>query len=88
MAEITIYCDAEYCRHNEDGFCWADRVCINENGECTEVVKCAEPKCGRWIDAREQCGSFMCSECEYQSVAKYNFCPNCGARMEMGNENG
>ena len=42
MAEITIYCDAEYCKNNEDGFCWADRICINENGECTEVVKCAE----------------------------------------------
>ena len=39
MAETTIYCDAEYCKNNEDGFCWADRVHINENGECTEVVK-------------------------------------------------
>ena len=46
MAEITIYCDAEYCRHNEDGFCWADRVFINENGECTEVVKCEENENG------------------------------------------
>ena len=38
MAEITIYCDNELCGYNEDGFCWADRVCINANGECTEVV--------------------------------------------------
>ena len=46
MAEITIYCDAEYCRHNEDGFCLAGRVHINENGECTEVVKFAENENG------------------------------------------
>ena len=48
----------------------------------------AEPKRGRWIDAREQCDSFVCSECEYQSMAKHNFCPHCGAKMDGGAENG
>ena len=43
---------------------------------------------GRWIDAREQCGSFVCSKCEYQSMAKYNYCPDCGAKMNGGAENG
>ena len=42
----------------------------------------AEPKHGRWIDAREQCGDFVCSKCEYQSRSEYNFCPNCGAEMK------
>ena len=46
----------------------------------------AEPKRGRWIDAREQCGSFVCSECEYQSKAQYKFCPNCGADMKNKEE--
>lgn len=34
MAEITIYCDAEYCRNNEDGFCWADKLHLDSNGVC------------------------------------------------------
>ena len=43
---------------------------------------------GRWIDAREQCGSYVCSKCDYQSIAQYNFCPHCGAKMDGGAENG
>lgn len=35
----------------------------------------------KWIDAREQCGSFVCPKCEYQSKSQYNFCPECGRDM-------
>lgn len=39
-------------------------------------------KTGRWIDAREQCGEFMCSNCEFLCCTnQYNYCPNCGAIM-------
>ena len=34
-----------------------------------------------WIDAREQCGSFVCKKCKYQSKAQYKFCPECGLDM-------
>ena len=42
---------------------------------------------GRWIDAREYCGDYMCSNCEtLYSTNKFNFCPNCGAKMDGGAE--
>ena len=38
---------------------------------------------GRWIDAREYCGDYMCSNCEsLYGTNKFNYCPNCGAKME------
>ena len=52
----------------------------------------AEPKTGRWI-TRGDC--IDCSECRnarwsrtpYEDLVKhFNYCPNCGARMESGNE--
>lgn len=39
---------------------------------------------GRWIDAREHCGAFVCSGCEHQSVSLYGYCPSCGAKMDGG----
>ena len=37
----------------------------------------------RWIDAREYCGDFMCSNCDaLYGTNKFNYCPNCGARMD------
>lgn len=48
----------------------------------------AEPvRHGRWIDAREYCGDYMCSNCEaLYSTNKFNYCPNCGAKMDGGTE--
>lgn len=43
---------------------------------------------GRWIDAREYCGDYMCSNCEaLYGTNKFNYCPNCGAKMDGGNQN-
>lgn len=42
-----------------------------------------EQKKGKWIDAREYCSEFMCSNCHRLNRNNtYNFCPDCGARME------
>lgn len=39
---------------------------------------------GRWIDVREYCGDYMCSNCEtLYSTNKFNYCPNCGAKMDL-----
>lgn len=44
---------------------------------------------GRWIDAREYCGDYLCSNCEaLYGTNKFNYCPKCGAKMDGGDEDG
>jgi hypothetical protein len=39
-------------------------------------------KRGEWLDTREFCGDYMCSNCDaLYGTNKFNFCPNCGADM-------
>lgn len=53
-----------------------------------ELGKLDAVKHGRWI---EKTGRAMCSicadECWADGVMEYNYCPNCGAKMD-GEENG
>ena len=36
-----------------------------------------------WVDVRDYCGDYMCSNCKELSRTKtYNYCPNCGAKMD------
>lgn len=49
-----------------------------------EQIESKSCRIGRWIDAREHCDAFVCSECEHQSKALYGFCPGCGAKMNGG----
>lgn len=42
-----------------------------------------ERKCGKWIDARDRCGEFLCSNCHETNINNfYKYCPYCGAEME------
>ena len=42
-----------------------------------------EQKKGKWIDARDYCGEFLCSNCHETNINNsYKYCPNCGAKME------
>ena len=51
------------------------------------IVDVAPVRHGRWIDAREYCGDYMCSNCEtLYCTNKFNYCPNCGAKMDRGTE--
>ena len=45
----------------------------------------AEPvRHGRWIDTREFCGDYMCSNCDaLYGTNKFNYCPHCGAKMDL-----
>ena len=47
----------------------------------------AQPKTGKWIDtisANPEIKRFRCSECGYHiTLTKENYCPNCGAKMEV-----
>lgn len=47
-------------------------------------VEYVEPKKGKWI---EQYPFQICNQCGKGYHKRYNFCPNCGAKMEVDNEN-
>lgn len=44
----------------------------------------AEVKHGRWIKYKY---FDECSECYTMVILRYNYCPNCGARMDIKEEN-
>ena len=47
----------------------------------------AEPKHGRWINAEYKPYEATCSVCGVrQRLERDNYCPNCGARMDGGEE--
>lgn len=85
---------AYHCRYPEymDGFVSKVLSAIKADlVEDIEEMPTAEPKVGRWESDRlvstsgGTYGVRRCSECEayYQDVGYgWNYCPNCGARME------
>ena len=42
-----------------------------------------ERKTGKWINRNSFLVPYRCSECNYESERYDNFCPNCGAKMEV-----
>lgn len=51
------------------------------------TVDAVEVVHGSWIDAREYCGDYMCSNCDaLYGTNKFNYCPNCGTKMDGWNE--
>ena len=51
------------------------------------IVDVAPVRHGRWIDVREYCGDYMCSNCQtLYSTNKFNYCPYCGAKMDGGTD--
>ena len=58
------------------------KVLISEH-DCMPSVTPERPK-GKWIYKCMK-GQF-CSECDEQSLWKFNYCPNCGAKMEVNDE--
>ena len=57
--------------------------------EFIKSLPSAEPerKKGRWIDTDNYYQRWKCSECGcHTRDAEPNYCPNCGAKMEMRND--
>ena len=72
---------------------WQDGVKITELSlEERKIPLFVEPepvKRGRWMfrqyDANPKIGNYHCSECGCLADKITNYCPNCGARMEVEN---
>lgn len=67
------YCDRNICISNEYNGIGCD--------EC-EVTKSQEPKTGHWTHEYRGQSNHICSDCHFESSRRWNYCPNCGARME------
>lgn len=75
----------------EDAICflqgYRDSACLDLSKEyfdmAIEALNRPEQKKGKWIDARDYCGEFMCSNCHETNINNfYKYCPHCGAEME------
>ena len=83
------------CRNKtEYGYC-KTTVCINPKFDRTRTFTWYDPieiapiieaeprKHGRWIDrGKDMCIRWKCSECGRKDTHIYNYCPDCGARMD------
>ena len=68
--------------------------------EIQPTVDAVEVVHGRWIDRKIddfRMWELRCSECDWVGISNYdaydepydfNYCPNCGAKMDGGNEDG
>ena len=62
-----------------------DTMFMYEIADMIEDTPTIDPvKHGKWLFFRITCGHrvWKCSVCEKPEIIKYNYCPNCGARMD------
>lgn len=72
----------EYSRGFYDGTLFSINI-INE----APTIEAEPVRKGEWITRKQHFGKFVCSECgfmagEIENLSFYNYCPNCGAKME------
>jgi hypothetical protein len=82
--EATVKAFCEKCRGYYDGHCIHKGECDIDVIQTAPAADVQPVKHGRWID-NGICDSMLsaCSICGYSCGAySFNYCPNCGARMD------
>lgn len=88
MASDLISMDALIKDMYEDGYfplTVADKA--TEKVMAQPTVDAAPVVHGEWISLEPEIGLYGCSECEHKILrSECNYCPNCGAKMDGGDE--
>ena len=83
LSDADVLCSQEVYNTIED--------CVYEVGTMP-TVDAVEVVHGEWGEIYtchgERLWGYKCSQCEQDSANKSNYCPNCGAKMDGGNEDG
>lgn len=65
---------------------WFDKIQLNGD-ICLDGIRSLpsvtpQQRVGKWILRNSFLMPYKCSECNYESERYYNYCPNCGLKME------
>lgn len=91
LKEAFDNADADVCESYPDGYCdWGfGRKNINDVIDGVPAADVEPVRHGRWIDnGIPESVLSGCSICGYSCGAyTFNYCPNCGAKMDLEDEN-
>ena len=80
--KMCFKCNDEYsdepCEPDDCVFCNA----IND----AQTIDAVPARHGRWIDTPDEMTKYKCDnpKCGFPSFVPWNYCPNCGAKMDGG----
>ena len=78
----TLIVTTEHCGN-------VGRVLVQYGTNGTLFYQDQEPRKGHWVTKPHVFGIAYCSECDFElRINNTNFCPNCGADMQEGEEDG
>ena len=61
--------------------------CDYKNSHFIDAADVVPVRHGRWVYPIGMAYNYVCSECGKSiGVIKHNYCPNCGAKMDGGND--
>ena len=79
VCRVCLVCCTETCQGRNPDSRWCEEI------TALRKIPPAEPKRGKWVQTNppERSDNIVCDQCGYDSIAKFIYCPNCGAKMEV-----
>lgn len=79
----TVEPDCKSCKQYDDGYNYGLNIGYNKGKKERPQGEWIKAQ-GEWVTDTVYKIGFKCSECDGHFEYPYNFCPNCGARMQKG----